>query len=105
MAFAFSLALVSTVYGFVTSEWSQATALALIALVFVVASLAIVQHDCRVEVARSLSNLQDTQDEIATRIARLESRVGAVPVPTLAATLPNVDGVEDSAKGDTTPGA
>lgn len=90
MALAFALAIFAALYGLATSNWSQATMLALLALLFVVGALIIVQHDYRTHVSQSLKTIQDTQDEIATRLAKIESRLGMLHIRAIPQPIPNV---------------
>ena len=91
MALAFALAVVAALYGVATSNWSQATMLALLALLFVVAALIIVQHDYHTHVSQSLKTIQDTQDEIATRLAKIESRLGMLHIHVIPQPIPHVE--------------
>lgn len=90
MALAFALAIVAAIYGVATSNWSQATMLALLALLFVIAALMIVQHDYHAHVSQSLKTIQDTQDEIATRLAKIESRLGMLHIHVIQQPIPHV---------------
>ena len=91
MAIAFTLAIIATLYGIATSNWSQATMLALLALLFVVVALIIVQHDYHAHVSQSLKTIQDTQDEIATRLAKIESRLGMLHIHVIPQPIPKVE--------------
>lgn len=96
MAIAFTLAIIAALYGIATSNWSQATMLALLALLFVVAALIIVQHDYHAHVSQSLKTIQDTQDEIATRLAKIESRLGMLHIHIIPQPIPHVENNKSS---------
>ena len=103
MAIALAMAVVATLFGVVTSDWPRATMLATIAVCFVVVALFIVQKDSHAQLTTQLTSIQDAQDEIATRLAKIEARLGILPRQTIVDELAvRVDNGEGETRHDAT---